>query len=72
MLSQNRTTAASNATTSAATIVRQMAAKLRGAALASERPWRVSSRMRSKYTTYESTVTPTETMMPVAPASVSA
>jgi hypothetical protein len=32
----------------------------------------ISSFRRSKYTTYESTVTPTDTMMPVTPASVSA
>ena len=38
---------------------------------APSRPVRTSSFSRSKYTTYESTVTPTDTMRPVTPASVS-
>ena len=57
--------------TSAATIVRKIAVKPTSSDDRTVRPERTSSLSRSKYTTYESTVTPTETMMPVPPASVS-
>ncbi len=59
-------------TRSADQIVRHVILKLRGAAFRIERPLRISSFMRSKNTTYVSTVTPTATMMPVTPARVSA
>ena len=58
-------------TRSAARIVRNARLKPRSTEERTVLPLRTSSFRRSKYTTYESTVMPTETMRPVTPASVS-
>src|SRR6185436_14445432 len=58
-------------TKSAARIVRNDREKPRSSDDRIVFPLRTSSFRRSKYTTYESTVIPTETMMPVTPDSVS-
>ena len=59
-------------TMSATTMVCQAPAKPRWALLRIDRPARTSSFNRSKNTTYESTVTPTDTIRPAIPASDSA
>ena len=56
-------------TMSATTMVCHAPAKPRWALLRIDRPARTSSFNRSKNTTYESTVTPTDTMRPAMPAS---
>ena len=66
------TTAPMSETRSAATMVRNERWNARSAHDRTVAPARSSSFSRSKYTTYESTVTPADTMMPVTPARVSA
>ena len=57
---------------SAATIVRHARLNAWSTAERTVLPVRTSSFMRSKYTMYESVVTPTDTTMPVTPARLSA
>src|ERR1700736_3493543 len=60
--------AANSDTRSAARIVRYARANPRSTDDRTVLPDLISSLSRSKYTMYESAVTPTDTMMPVAPA----
>ena len=71
-VSHQRITAPRRETVSAARMVRQALSKPRTAELRRVRPLCTSSFRRSKNTTYESTVTPMETMMPATPDRVSA
>ena len=67
-----RIAAASSDTKSAARIVFRARTQPVSAAERRVRPSRISSRMRSKYTTKESAVIPIATIAPATPASVSA
>ena len=70
MATKYRITAARSDTKSAASTVRQAEWNPRSTLVRTLRPVRASSFKRSKYTMYESTVMPIETIRPVTPANV--